>query len=392
MRDAPDVLCDTLHATFELDHPPPDNLHPTTTLPDRSRTLRRTISYASIDTVRPSTSKGIRRSINEIAENLKRKSTKKKKKHSSTQDVPQNATHDLVSDSKALPDRKTAKRGKATVPLRDSSHSEEESVPAITDRLHSGVPSGWDSPLTFPDCKSDTVVDGLLFKEEEEAWEDCSVPARALGLGAHITAERQGTPRIPNIDIKDVQLDIRPTETDVTIWDGLRASVLFLMHSYRAGRLTRGVIPFHHSAHHVFKCRLFLRSTTHLYDSASLPDIRLVEMDCNTHSAGSRYAKPPTLQTAYEGAAPGRATNPSGLPNVSLAAGIHMDRMWCKILDDDGTWGWYRDAFVPLSPRLFDKMEYREFKLVSRVWVGESCVEGELTFGISMLLREVDMK
>ena len=235
MSDAPDILCDTLlslHTTFKLDasdpdDPPPNALRPTTPLPDRSRTLRRTISYASIDTVRPSNSKGVRRSINEIAENLKRKPAKNKKKISSTQDVPKHAAGDLISDSKASPERKTAKRGrKATVPLRDSSHrSEEESVLAIADRLHSGVPTEWDSPLTFPDCKSDTVVDAAPSKEEED-WEDCILPTRTLELGAHVTPERQGTLRTPNVDIKDVQLNIRSSETDVTIWDGLRESVL----------------------------------------------------------------------------------------------------------------------------------------------------------------------
>ena len=151
-------------------------------------------------------------------------------------------------------------------------------------------------------------------------------------------------------------------------------------------------MPFHHSAHHLFKCRLYLRCTAHLYDAVSPPDIHRVEVHCNTHPTGSRYAKPPVLQAAYEGASPGFITGASGLPNVNLAAGIHMDRLWCAIQDDDGTWGWYRDAFIPLSPRLFAKIEYREFKLVCRVWLGESCVEDELTFGISMLLREVHMK
>lgn len=94
---------------------------------------------------------------------------------------------------------------------------------------------------------------------------------------------------------------------------------------------------------------------------------------------------------AYAGATIGRTT-PGGLPTVSLGAGVHLDRVWSKIQEDDGTWGWYKDAYVPLSPRLFDKMDYREFKLVSRVSVGESCVEAELRFGMSMLLRGVDMK
>lgn len=115
-------------------------------------------------------------------------------------------------------------------------------------------------------------------------------------------------------------------------------------------------------------------------------------MDCNTRPTGSRYIQLPVLQIAYKGAVPGHITESGDLLNVNLADGIYMDRPWCKIRNDDGTWGWYRDAFIPLSPRLFDKMDYREFKLVSRVWIGESCIEDELTFGVSMLLRGIDMK
>ncbi|KAF8131466.1 hypothetical protein EV363DRAFT_1583749 [Boletus edulis] len=371
MYDAPDRLCDTFYATFEDGDPPIDTSRPTTPLPDRSRTLRRTISYASIDTVRPP-NKGIRRRIEDIAENLKQKSTKKKKNQPSIQDVLKNAARDGKSDSKIPPESRKARHGqKATSPLRDSLHQpEEKSVLSIADRLNSSAPLDFelDPPLTVSGCKSDSLVDALLFTEEEDVLGDCAFPVRCLQPGAHVATEHKDTFQSPKIDIKDVQLDIRASETDVTIWDGLQ------------------------TPHHVFKYRLFLRCTTHPYDSVSLPDIRRVETDCNTKPAGSRYARPPVLQAAYLGAAPGRVTNLSELPKVNPKAGIHMDRVWCKIRDDDGTWGWYRDAFVPLSSRLFDKMEYREFELVSRVWVGESWIENELTFGISMLLRGVDMK
>ncbi|KAF8548069.1 hypothetical protein OG21DRAFT_1516695 [Imleria badia] len=367
MCDASAVLCDTLHATSEYDDPPYDTLRPTTPLPDLSRTLRRTISYASIDTVCPPKNKGIRRRIEDTAQNLKPKSTKKKKKPSSSEDVPKNVTRDPTSTKS-----KAAKRERKTTPLfRDSSQlhkSEEECVLAIADRLHNGATFDLDPPLTSPGVKSKSLFDVPLCNEEEEHWEDYSFPTRTLWPGAHITEERQDAPQRARAEIKDVQLDIRPFETDVTIWDGLQA------------------------VHHVFKCRLLLRCTTHPYDSVSVPDIHLVEMGCNTCPAGSRYARPPVLQAAYEGSTPGSVANPGDLPDVKLSAGIHVDRVWCKVQDDNGTWGWHRDAYIPLSPRLFDKMEYREFKLVSRVWVGESCVEDELTFGISMLLRGVDMK
>ena len=223
MFDASDILCDTPHATFEHDDPPPyDTSRPKTPLPDPSRALRRTISYASIDTVCPPKNKGIRRRIEEIAENLKTKSTKKAKKPSSTKDVPKNATRDPTS-----PKSKAAKRErKTTPPLRDSSQSrrsEEESVMAIANRLHNSGTFDLDLPEVFPGFKSKSLLDAPLFKEEDEAWEDYILPTRTLEPGAHIVDDRQDTPQPARVDIKDVQLNIRPFETDVTIWDGLQA-------------------------------------------------------------------------------------------------------------------------------------------------------------------------
>ena len=234
MCDAFDVLPrDFLHATYEHDEdtPPAALLRPTTPLPDRTRTLRRTISYASIDTVCPvnSSSKGIRRRINDIAENLKNKSTKKKKKDSSAQDVPKNATHGRGSESNAKQASRGTKRGrKATAPLRDSSHrSEEEKVLAAADWLHSGVPSEQDTPSTFLGCESDPLVDEPPLREDEQPWEDDLFPTWSLEP-THVTADGQSIfkpPQTPKIGINDVQLDTRPSESDVTIWDGLRASV-----------------------------------------------------------------------------------------------------------------------------------------------------------------------
>lgn len=387
MYDAFDVPRDALHATSKHDDLPHDTPRPKTPLPDSSRTLRRTISYASIDTIRPSSHKGVRRCINEIADNLKIKSERKKKKHGSAHDVPKS----LASDSRAPPASKATKhRRKATAPLRDTSHSsEEESVLAIADSLHSGVPSERDLLFTPVGCESDPLVDKPLIKDAQ-LWEDCGFLTGSLNLGLGVAFQ---SPLTPKASVKDVQLDIRPSESDVTIWDGLQASVFsFFSYYYQAGGLTKGVMPFHHSAYHLFRCRLYLRCTTHPYDGVSLPDTPRIEMDCKTNPVRSRYARPPVLQTAYTGASPGWVTSSSGLPNVNLAAGIHIDRFWRTILDADGTWGWYRDTFVPLSPRLFDKMDCREFELVSRVWVGESCLEAELRFGISMLLRGVDME
>ncbi|KAG8219235.1 hypothetical protein J3R82DRAFT_73 [Butyriboletus roseoflavus] len=224
-------MCDALYTTSELDHPPPETLlRPKTPLPDGSCTLRRTISYASIDTIRPSSGKGIRRRIYEIADGLKHKSTKKKKKDSSTHNVPESAAHDPASGSKAPLESKAAKRGrKPSAPLRDSSHrSVKESVLANADRLHSGVPSERDSPLMILDCVSDPLVDEPLAKKDEKRSEDGGFSTASLSPGACVAAKGQATfqsPRTPKLGVKDVQLDIRSSESDVTIWDGLQMSV-----------------------------------------------------------------------------------------------------------------------------------------------------------------------
>lgn len=80
------------------------------------------------------------------------------------------------------------------------------------------------------------------------------------------------------------------------------------------------------------------------------------------------------------------------MADVSPEAGIQADKFWRTIRQGDGKWGWCKDASIPLSSQLFEKIEYREFKVVGRAWLGESYVEDELKFGISMLRRDVNMR
>lgn len=403
MYDASNMPCDTLRATYEYDdRPPPASLlRPQTPLPDGSRTLRRTISYASIDTIHPSNNKGIRRRISEMAENLKSKSSKKKKRDPSAKDATKdNATHGRGSDSNVSPASKATKHGRGpAAPLRDASHkSEEKKISTPADRLHSGVPSELDTPSTTLSCASISLADEPLLKEDEQPWENDLFPNWSLEPGANVTADGHAIfrpPRKSQVDIKDVQFHIRSSESDTTIWDGLRASVLFFLVSFLSGSPTDGEVfcQFHNSTQHLFKCRLYLQCVTHSHDSVSLPTITRFEMHCSTHPvSGTRYARPPILQMSYAGASPRAIKNSTGLPNMKLADGIHVDQFWRTTLEDDGTWGWCRDAYIPISPRLFDAMDYRKFKVASRVLLGESRLESQLMFGISMLLREVEMK
>lgn len=230
-----DVTSDWLHATHEHDDPSSATLvRPETPVPDDARTLRRTISYASIDTILPlNPNKGIRRRINDIAENLKNKSSKKKK-GSSTRDAPKNASHDSGPDSKASQPSKATKRGrKATAPLRDApQRSKEENVLIAADQLYSGIPSE-DTPSTFLDCVSAPPI-RPPHKVDILPWEnDIDLPW--IPEPAHITADGQRTfqpPQTPEVEIKDLQLDIRPSESDMTIWDGLPVSVFSLFPSF----------------------------------------------------------------------------------------------------------------------------------------------------------------
>lgn len=287
----------TLYTTSENDDIPSDTPRPTTPLPDQSRTLRRTISYASIDTVCPPKSKGIRRRIEEIAENLKPKSTStnKKKKRSSAQDVSKNTTK-AISDSKASPEGKPAKRGrKPTSQLRNSSYkSEEASVLAIADRLHSGVPCEFelDPPLAISGCKSESLIDVPLFKDEVTTWENRSFPIRTLALEAHVTAEDQEdlqSPPTTKADIEDLQFDIRSSETDVTIWDGLEASVFFISYTGRSGQLTREL-------YHAITVHITCSSVDSSFDAPPI------------HTTASPYQTSATLRWTVTRALPVRAT------------------------------------------------------------------------------------
>ncbi|KAG9309121.1 hypothetical protein JVU11DRAFT_11016 [Chiua virens] len=353
MCDTSDVPCDSFIVP-EYDDPSPESLsRPGTPLPDDSRTLRRTASYASIKTVHPRVNQGIRRRIAEIAKVLQQKSAKKQKEDFSTQGIPETDVRDAkhVSTSKA-PKYKRKVKTSLQISLRQS----EEGSVAIHDTLYSGIPSARDVPSTALLCKSDSLFG-------EVTLEDGGFP---ISCGPHVITESEDVPLILKAGFEDVELEIRPSESDITIWDGLQAS------------------------QHVFKCRLYLRCRTHPFNAVVMPDVRRIEMTCTTHPTGSRYAQPPVLLATYAGRACG--INKDGSLHMDLETGIEIDLCWRTVLDeDDDTWGWYKEVSVPLSPRLFDKMEYREFKLVGQAWMGGDCVESELTFGISMLLRGVDM-
>lgn len=244
MCDVSDVLrgIDALQAPFQFedDDRSHDVTRPTTPAPTRTRTLRRTTTLASIDTIRLQAppKKGIRRPIEEITENLKHKFTKKKKKSSTKDDTTKQTTEDVASNSNASPKNEAAKHKRKTAsPLRTTSHKSEENALKTTDRLDSVVPIDLDVQPDFPCFTPESLLDELLFTEDDPVW------AKSSGPGPWYLASRSEdiTPPLPTAKIDDVQLHIRSTKTDLTIWDGLRASVLsFPSYLCRAGRLTKG--------------------------------------------------------------------------------------------------------------------------------------------------------
>jgi hypothetical protein len=151
------------------------------------------------------------------------------------------------------------------------------------------------------------------------------------------------------------------------------------------------------SGHYPFKCQLLLKCHAQgPFDVLSLPDVRRIEFVCSTLSPEGHYAvRPPVLQTTYQGTRIDTSSEKAIVLNAE--DGVHIEKTWRSTMDGDGVWGWYAPVFTPISMRLFEKMEYRKFKVVGRLWMGDSNggeqpVEAELMFGMSMLLRELDMK
>ncbi|KIJ66594.1 hypothetical protein HYDPIDRAFT_109665, partial [Hydnomerulius pinastri MD-312] len=151
------------------------------------------------------------------------------------------------------------------------------------------------------------------------------------------------------------------------------------------------------SGHYPFKCQLLLKcKAPEPFDVLSLPDVRRIEFVCGTLPVHGHYAlRPPSLlRTSYKGA----RIDAYADGNIVLNAtdGVHIDKTWRTTMDADGVWGWYAPVFTPIPLRLFDKMESRRFMLVCRLWMGdghggEQPVKTELTFGMSMLLRDLEM-
>lgn len=210
-------MCDAydLDATWDDDDPIP---RPATPFPGANRTLRRTISCASIETIHPrNKNKGIRRRIDEIAE---KRDAKKKNKDASSQEVSKSTIGGRPRIKSSRSSKEWKRRETATASLQNSLLKPEDDVDlGPPDRLYSGIPSAQDTPSTFLDCEFNPLVDVPLLDDEGEPWEASLFSDRPMVFRGR---------EIFQADVKDVRLNIKPLESDVTIWDGLQASVFFI--------------------------------------------------------------------------------------------------------------------------------------------------------------------
>ncbi|KIJ07263.1 hypothetical protein PAXINDRAFT_19543 [Paxillus involutus ATCC 200175] len=220
--------------------------------PDASRSLRRTASTASIDTVRPSSVRTVRRRIDQMCPNANSKQNTKHKS-SAKQNVTEKSslklasgTHnqDATSPSRAKTTKHKRQSAISARPLRDGrDQSEEDDISAVTARLLQTAPTAaWAlQPSLFADMVSFddgslSESHGSLSKEKEPPASSNherkhELPIRSLKPGSHIVEDFESVAHLPKVathDIKDLQLLIRPYESDVTVWDVLSESVTFV--------------------------------------------------------------------------------------------------------------------------------------------------------------------
>ncbi|KAF9225160.1 hypothetical protein BS17DRAFT_581734 [Gyrodon lividus] len=372
--------------------------HPTA--PDGPRSLRRTTSSASLDTIRASSVRTVRRRIKgNPKQNPKTKASPNRKNENATETSPLEHASDTRNQDPTSPSRsKTTKHRRRPVgsarPLQDAQDQfEEDDISAITARLLQIAPTAaWALQpsllASLADLNDAELCEshGTLSKDTETATQlsgnherNHELPIRSLRPGSHIVEDLESvTPlqRIATHDIKDLQLVIRPYESNVTVWDES------------------------HNGHYPLKCQLLLKCHAQgPFDILSLPDVRRIEFVCSTLPVEGHYAvRPPSLlQTTYKGARIDTCTSFDEAIVLNAADGVHIEKTWRSTMGEDGVWGWYVPVFTPVSMRLFDKMEYRKFRLMGKLWMGdgdggEKLVETELTVGMSVLLRELDMK
>ncbi|KAF9237068.1 hypothetical protein BU15DRAFT_63451 [Melanogaster broomeanus] len=381
-------------ATARTSVPEAQESHPSP--PDGSRSLRRNTSSASIDTIRASSARIMRRHIIQMGPKAPLTQSTENEENAIEVSPPK-----LVSEPTGPSRNKTTRHKQrpaiSTSPLQDVQNQpddDDDEISAITKRLlQSASTVAWalqPSPFVclagssdgsrFESCgplskENETIA--RRYANDERSHELHGLPTRTLKPGSHIAVDPESVihlPRIVTHDIRDLHLVIRPYELDVTIWD-----------------------EPHHD-HYPFKCQLLLKCKAWApFDVLSLPDVRHIEVVCNTLPVEGHYAvRPPSLlRTTYTGARIDASSG--GEVHLNASDGIHIEKTWRTTLDGDGVWGWYVPVFIPVPMRLFDKMEYRKFTLVASLWMGESDgeekpVEADLTFGMSRLLREVEMK
>ncbi|KAH7886391.1 hypothetical protein F5I97DRAFT_1879958 [Phlebopus sp. FC_14] len=173
---------------------------------------------------------------------------------------------------------------------------------------------------------------------------------------------------IEDSDDEKMTLIIRPYEPNVVIWDAFR------------------------NTYHSFKCKLVLKSTdVEQIDMFSDPHVDRIEFACSTFSPRGHYAfrRSSVLYTRYQGAT---ITSDDQRITVLAKDGVHIDETWKSMKDEDGTWGWYVHVWTPIPLHLFEKVDARLFRMVSRLWIrGRKVAEAETIFSVSALFKQLDM-
>lgn len=354
-----------------------------------SRSLRRTSSASSIDTIRIPSVKTIKRHLKQKGsrERIKQGWARVERHHSGV-GAP-SAPVTVIESVETIPKRKKTSR---------------EHEPAASRMVLGSMVEGKESGLTadavatatqlpVAPCEPSIGLNPTTLVEGRNADSNITSLHQRLAL-PDAGIERPPPPMLRNLSpgledssedsdfeyfmnklreafyaAEDLSLIIWTPRSDITIWDG------------------------HRGEYYSFPSQLFIRCLNQeKFNIWRAPSVDRIDLTCSTIPVTGRYKPKRTSQfyTSYMGARLDSASNEPAV--VKAKHGVHIDKRWEPVQDEDGVWGWCTNVWTPIPMSLFDRAETKVFIMKGEVSVRsraqEITMRAELNFSVSVLLRE----
>ncbi|KAI5998227.1 hypothetical protein EDD15DRAFT_306049 [Pisolithus albus] len=348
------------------------------------RSLRRTSSASSIDTIRVPSVNAIRRRLKQRGseEHIKQGRTRVEGHHSGVGALSAPATVTKFLRKKTSHEHKPAASPKILgnmVQGEESGHTADAVATA--------------TQLPVSPCERPVDMNPTTLVEERNADSDITSSHQRLAL-PDAGIERPPSPMLrnpsPGLEDSSDESDFEyfMEEPKETFYAAEDLSLIIW-----APRSDITIWGWHRGEYYSFPSQLFIRCLNQeKFNIRRAPSVDRISLTCSTIPVTGRYKpkRASQLYTSYMGARLDSASNEPAV--VKAKHGVHIDKRWEPVQDEEGVWGWCTNVWTPIPMSLFDRAETKVFVMKGEVSVQsraeEITMRAELNFSVSVLLRE----